>query len=112
MRPSCGLCERRQCPYAPKLGATPNNNGVALDAEIMAGMPPHVTAATGMDALTHAIESFLSESSGPGTESNVRMAVPLIFGNLQTAYSEGSNLEALVVNPDLKLLFLKLNFSC
>ena len=67
---------------------------VALDAEIMAGMPPHVTAATGMDALTHAIESFLSKSSGSGTESYVRMAVPLIFGNLQTAYSEGSNLEA------------------
>ena len=67
---------------------------VALDAEIMAGMPPQVTAATGMDALTHAIESFLSKSSSAATESYIRMAVPLIFGNLATAYKDGTNLEA------------------
>ncbi|MEO2168481.1 MAG: iron-containing alcohol dehydrogenase [bacterium] len=66
----------------------------ALDPEIMAGLPAPITAATGMDALTHAIESFLSKSSNAETERYVRMAIPLIFANLPKAYREGSDLGA------------------
>ena len=66
----------------------------ALDASMMVGMPPHVTAATGADALTHAIESFLSKTSNETTESYVRMAVPLIFENLPKAFTEGQDRKA------------------
>ena len=66
----------------------------ALDPEIMAGMPPAVTAATGMDALTHAIESFLSKTSTEETERYVRLAVPLIFEYLPRAFRDGQDLEA------------------
>jgi len=66
----------------------------ALDPALMAGMPPHVTAATGVDALTHAVESFLSKTSNDQTETYIRMAIPLIFENLPRAFSNGDDLEA------------------
>lgn len=67
---------------------------VALDAEIMKGMPPGITAATGMDALTHAVESYLSKASKDYTEEHAKAAVRLIFKYLQRAYQEGSDMEA------------------
>jgi alcohol dehydrogenase class IV len=67
---------------------------VALDADIMKGMPPGITAATGMDALTHAVESYLSKASTEGTEVQARAAVRLIFKYLVAAYHDGSNMEA------------------
>ena len=67
---------------------------VALDAEIMKGMPPGITAATGMDALTHAVESYLSKASSEATEIQARAAVRLIFKYLVSAYRDGSDMEA------------------
>ena len=67
---------------------------VALDAEIMKGLPPGITAATGMDALTHAVESYLSKASTEATEIQARAAVRLIFKYLAKAYPAGDNLEA------------------
>lgn len=67
---------------------------VALDAEIMKGMPPGITAATGMDALTHAVESYLSKASTESTELQAKAAVRLIFNNLVAAYHDGGNMEA------------------
>ena len=67
---------------------------VALDAEIMKGMPPGITAATGMDALTHAVESYLSKASTEGTEIQAKAAVRLIFKHLVAAYHDGNNMEA------------------
>jgi alcohol dehydrogenase len=67
---------------------------VALDAEIMKGMPPGITAATGMDALTHAVESYLSKASSEATEIQARAAVRLIFKYLVNAYRDGSDMEA------------------
>ena len=58
----------------------------ALDPALMAGM--------GVDALTHAVESFLSKTSNEQTEIYIRMAVPLIFKNLPRAFTKGDDLEA------------------
>ncbi|MFU8822257.1 MAG: iron-containing alcohol dehydrogenase, partial [Gammaproteobacteria bacterium] len=66
----------------------------ALDPSLMTGLPPHITAATGMDALTHAVESFLGQWSTDYTDGLGLSAVGLIFENLRTAYHDGSNLEA------------------
>jgi alcohol dehydrogenase class IV len=66
----------------------------ALDPGLMAGLPPHITAATGMDALTHAVESWIATTSTPQTESYARTAVKLIFEHLPTACSNGQDLSA------------------
>ena len=44
-----------------------------------------------MDALTHAVEAYIGNSTTPGTRKNARDAVQLIFENLDTAYTDGSN---------------------
>ncbi len=66
----------------------------ALDPVLMTGLPPAVTAATGIDALTHAVEAFLGQWATPYTDDMALTAVGLIFENLRTAYCEGANLEA------------------
>lgn len=66
----------------------------ALDPCLMTGLPPHITAATGIDALTHAIEAFVGKWANPYTDDMALSAVGLIFENLRTAYSDGKNLEA------------------
>lgn len=67
---------------------------IALDAEIMQGLPPGLTAATGMDALTHAIESYLATSSKPATELLAKTSVRLIFKHILNAYSNGDDLKS------------------
>jgi alcohol dehydrogenase len=66
----------------------------ALDPCLMTGLPPHITAATGIDALTHAIESFVGRWANPYTDDMALSATGLIFDNLRTAYRDGKNLEA------------------
>lgn len=66
----------------------------ALDPQLMIGLPPAVTAATGIDALTHAVEAYLGNWSTPGTDGMALSAVGLIFENLRTAYRDGKNLKA------------------
>ena len=66
----------------------------ALDPCLMTGLPPHITAATGIDALTHAIESFVGHWASPATDDMALSAVGLIFENLRVAYSDGKNLAA------------------
>jgi len=66
----------------------------ALDPTLMTGLPPHITAATGMDALTHAVESFLARAATEETEGYARIAVQLIFDHLPTAHSNGEDLGA------------------
>jgi alcohol dehydrogenase class IV len=67
---------------------------IALDAEIMKGMPPGITAATGMDALTHAVESFLSKAANETTEAHAKAAIRLIFKYQIRAFREGGDMEA------------------
>jgi alcohol dehydrogenase class IV len=66
----------------------------ALDPTLMTGLPPHITAATGIDALTHAIEAFVGNWTTPYSDGMALSAVSLIFENLRTAYTHGKNLEA------------------
>ena len=66
----------------------------ALDPVMMKGMPKPITAATGMDALTHAVEAYLNRWPHPETRSLCVSAVRLIFENLPRAYEDGDDLEA------------------
>ncbi|XCP84157.1 iron-containing alcohol dehydrogenase [Roseburia hominis] len=65
-----------------------------LDPKVTLSLPPHITATTGMDALTHAVEAYIGNSTTPGTRKDALMAVKLIFENLDIAYSDGANVEA------------------
>lgn len=67
---------------------------VALDSGIMSGMPSKVTAETGMDALTHAVEAYISEIATSESNLYASTAVKLIFENLRIAYNEPKNLPA------------------
>ncbi|RKD33478.1 L-threonine dehydrogenase [Thermohalobacter berrensis] len=64
------------------------------DPDLMAGMPPALTAATGMDALTHAIEAYVSTAATPLTDSAALMAIELISKYLPVAVANGMNMEA------------------
>jgi alcohol dehydrogenase class IV len=66
----------------------------ALDPLLMTGLPGHITAATGIDALTHAIEAFVGSWTTPYSDGMALSAVGLIFENLRTAYTDGKNVEA------------------
>ena len=66
----------------------------ALDPSLMTGLPPHITAATGIDALTHAVEAFIGNWKTPYSDGMALSAVGLIFENLRTAYTDGKNLAA------------------
>lgn len=67
---------------------------IALDAKLMQSMPPGITASTGMDALTHAVESYLNKSSTQETEMQAVAATRLIFQNLSQAFHKGDDIEA------------------
>ena len=66
----------------------------ALDPTLMTGLPPHITATTGIDALTHAVEAFIGNWKTPYSDRMALSAVGLILENLRTAYRDGGNLEA------------------
>lgn len=65
-----------------------------LDANLTVGLPKFITATTGMDALTHAVEAYIGRSTTKQTRDYALRAVKLIFENLETAYTDGTNLEA------------------
>lgn len=67
---------------------------VLLDPELTLGLPPHVTAFTGLDALIHAIESYTGRMATFLTEPLALEAIRLIARHLRVAYADGSNLEA------------------
>ena len=67
---------------------------VILDPALTVSMPPKVTANSGADALSHAVESVLSMDASPLTDALAFQAINLIARNIRTAYREGSNLEA------------------
>ena len=64
------------------------------DPNLMVSMPPSLTAATGMDALTHAIEAYVSTAATPVTDACAQKAIELISGYLRDAVADGNNMEA------------------
>lgn len=71
---------------------TPN---VAInDPLLMVGMPPALTAATGMDALTHAVEAYVSTIATPVTDACALQAIRLIATNLRAAVANGADMLA------------------
>lgn len=66
----------------------------AVDGSLMTGLPAYVTAATGMDALTHAIEAYVSQNAAPDTDGYAVAATQLIMENLELVMEQGSNLDA------------------
>jgi len=66
----------------------------ALDPLLTVGLPPHITSTTGMDALTHAVEAYIGRSNTDFTRKMSRDAVKLIFENIYTAYSNGTDINA------------------
>eukprot|EP00435_Cladocopium_sp_Y103_P011899 s3822_g3.t1 len=64
------------------------------DPKTMIGMPKSLTAATGMDALTHAIEAYVSTASNPVTDACAVRAIKLISSYLPTAVEDGKNVKA------------------
>ncbi len=65
-----------------------------VDPLMTIGMPRSITAATGLDALTHAIEAYVSVKANPITDMLALEAIRLIFGNLRQAWSNGNNIQA------------------
>ncbi len=65
-----------------------------LDPELTLNLPPHITAATGMDALIHAIEAYTSVNATRITDVFALEAAELLFGNIRTAFAHGKNLQA------------------
>ena len=64
-----------------------------LDPTLSAGLPPHITAETGMDALTHAVEAYLSRFYNTRkTREQAERAVVTIFSHLERAYRDGASL--------------------
>jgi alcohol dehydrogenase len=65
-----------------------------LDPLLLVNLPPHITAATGIDALTHAVEAYIGRSNTKETVQYSIEAVKLIFENLYESYKNGANIEA------------------
>jgi len=65
-----------------------------IDPSLHTGMPTMITASTGFDALTHAIESYVSLNAGPISDAMGIYAIRLIADNLRTAVADGNNIEA------------------
>lgn len=65
-----------------------------LDAALTYSLPPHLTATTGMDALTHAVEAYIGRSTTRRTRSLALQAVALVFDNIEIAYMDSQNHQA------------------
>lgn len=65
-----------------------------LDAQVTLGLPAHLTATTGMDALTHAVEAYIGGTTTRYTRRMAEEAVTLIVQHLKHAYDDGNNKDA------------------
>ena len=65
-----------------------------LDASLTRSLPSHLTATTGMDALTHAVEAYIGRSTTRLTRQKALEATRLVFENVETAYRDGQNMRA------------------
>lgn len=65
-----------------------------LDATLTYSLPPHLTASTGVDALTHAVEAYIGRSTTKETRKLALEATKLVFENVENAYNDGNNHKA------------------
>lgn len=65
-----------------------------LDPEMTRTLPPHLTATTGLDALTHAVEAYIGRSTTKQTRADALEATRLIFANIERAYDVPDDMEA------------------
>ncbi len=65
-----------------------------LDASLTYSLPPHLTASTGVDALTHAVEAYIGRSTTRETRRLAVEAAKLVFENVERAYTDGTDHEA------------------
>ncbi len=65
-----------------------------VDPALTVSLPPKITAATGVDALTHAIEAYISKNANPATDALAIKAIRLINGAIRTAVTDGDNKQA------------------
>ena len=68
----------------------------AIDPDLMTGLPKHITASTGMDALTHAVEAYISiyRDSFPEDVEYCKKATKMVFDNLEKAYNNPKDIKA------------------
>ncbi len=67
---------------------------VIMDPVITKSLPPAITAATGMDAFTHALESFISNKANPISDMYALESMRLIAGSIVTSYTQGDDVDA------------------
>lgn len=67
---------------------------VILDASMIAKLPKKIIAATGVDALAHAVECYTSKKANPLSDAYALYAAKLIFGNIRRAYADADDMEA------------------
>ena len=65
-----------------------------LDATLTYSLPPHITATTGVDALTHAVEAYIGQSTTKETRKLALEATKLVFDNVKATYNDGKNHKA------------------
>lgn len=65
-----------------------------LDPELTVSLPPGATAASGMDALIHAVEAYTSVNATPMTDHLALRAIELVVANIRSAWANGNNLDA------------------
>lgn len=65
-----------------------------LDPELMVGMPPWLTAATGMDALSHALEAYIGVAANPFSDALAERGVRLVAANIERVVNDGTDVEA------------------
>ncbi len=69
-------------------------SSVILDPELTVGLPPHITAATGMDALSHCLEAWCAPNFHPMAEGIALEGIRLVRHNIETAVADGSDIDA------------------
>lgn len=90
-------------------------NCVILDPEMTISLPKHITANTGIDALCHAIECYISKKSNPFSDMFALKAINLISKSIRTAYNDGSNLQAredMLLGAYLGGMYCHLQYNC